>query len=278
MITYVVIFIIGFVCISLWNFYIVIHPSEIVGLGTPKDFDLPEEEVSILSSDKTVLSAWFMESPENKRALIILHGYPAERSDMLSIASTLYPDFTLLLPDARSFGKSGGSYTTLGIKERADTKAALDFLTEKGYEKIGIFGFSVGGAVGILTAAEDERVGAIVSYASFSDIKTLGEEIYANLWILNKPMVQLMIMWSKLLFRESLLEISPIKAVKKLNIPILIAHTTGDEVIPFSHAERLKEALKENTKAEFYFPEGRFHGSLPDDFFVDVNTFFKQSL
>jgi dipeptidyl aminopeptidase/acylaminoacyl peptidase len=277
-ITYSAIFVIGFVSISLWNFYMVIHPSEIVGSRVPNDFNLPEEEINIISSDGTKLSAWFMESQEHRRALIILHGYPAEKSDMLSIASTLYPDFTLLLIDMRSFGKSEGSYTTLGIKERADTKAALDFLTAKGFEKIGIFGFSVGGAVGILTAAEDERINAVVSYASFSDIKALGEDVYTSLWILNKPMVQLMITWSKLLFKDSLLEISPVKAAGKLSIPILIAHTTGDEVIPFSHAERLKEALKENTKAEFYFPEGRPHGNLPDDFFTDVNTFFKQSL
>lgn len=279
--TYVGIFIVGFVAISLWNFYMVIRPPEIVGSRVPSDFNLPEDEVTITSNDETKLSAWFMESSigkDNKRALIILHGYPAERSDMLSIASTLYPDFTLLLPDARSFGKSEGSYTTLGIKERADTKAALDFLTEEGYEKIGVFGFSIGGAVGILTAKEDERIGAVVSYASFSDLKTLGEDAYTSLWILDKPMVWLMVTWSKLFFKESVIEISPVRAAEKLQIPIVIAHSTGDEVIPFSHAERLKDALKENTKAEFYFPEGRPHGNLPDDFFTDIKTFFKQSL
>ena len=158
------IFIIGFVAISLLNFYSVTHPFTIEGFLPPADFDLPEEEVTIKSIDGIKLSAWFMESPSSgdsmKRALIILHGYPAERSDMLSIAASLYPDFTLLLLDMRFFGKSEGSYTTFGIKERGDVRAAVDFLSERGYQKIGVFGFSLGGAVGILSAAEYERSGA----------------------------------------------------------------------------------------------------------------------
>jgi len=278
---YTIIFITGFVVISLLNFYMITHPSEITGNRVPSDFNLPEREVTIESSDGTRLSAWFMESPTTKsdnRALIILHGYPAERSDMLSIASRLYPDFTLLLPDARSFGKSEGSYTTLGIKERADTRTAIDFLETNGYKDIGIFGFSVGGAVGILTAAEDDRIKAVASYASFSDVETLGEDVYSNLWILKKPMVCLMLTWSKLFFKESLVDVSPVRAIKELRIPIFITHTEADEVIPFSHALRLKEASRDNENTEFYFQENELHGELPVEFYTKLKAFFDKSL
>ncbi|MFC1732718.1 alpha/beta hydrolase [candidate division KSB1 bacterium] len=278
---YIAVFIIGFVAISLWNFYMVIHPPEITGSRVPSDLNLPENEVIIESSDGTKLSAWLMESltsKKSKRALIILHGYPAEKSDMLSIASILYPDFTLLLPDARSFGKSEGSYTTLGIKERADTRAAIDFLEVNGYEKIGIFGFSVGGAVGILTAAEDDRVGAVASYASFSDVKTLGEDVYTSLWILKKPMVALMLTWSKLFLKESLVNVSPLKAIEGLRIPLFITHTEADEVTPFSHALRLQRASHDNENAEFYFQKEEIHGELPPEFHTKLNVFFNQSL
>ena len=276
------IFIIGFVAISLWNFYSVTHPFKIATSLTPADFNLPEEEISIESAEGFKLSAWFMESPagkdSQKRALIILHGYPAERSDMLPIAASLYPDFTLLLLDMRFFGKSGGSYTTFGIKERGDVRAAVDFLAERGYQKIGVFGFSLGGAVGILSAVEDERIDAVASYASFSDVEALGNDIYYRLWILKKPMVTLMLVWSRVFFKESLTEIAPVRAAEGLHIPIFITHTMGDEVIPFQHALRLKEALAENPQAEFYFLEGRLHGDLPPLFYTKLNSFFVQSL
>lgn len=276
------IFIVGFTAISLWNFYMVTHPSKFTTPLTPVNFGLPEEEVTLESSDGLKLSAWFMESTvsqdNKKRALIILHGYPAEKSDMLSIAASLYPDFTLLLLDLRSFGKSEGGSTTFGIAERADTRAAVDFLVEQGYQKIGVFGFSLGGAVGILSAAEDKRIGAVASYASFSDTKTLGNDVYYRLWILKKPMVSLMHVWSRIFFKESLAEISPVRAAENLHIPIFIIHATGDEVIPYQHALRLKEALAKNAQAEFYFPENRPHGDLPPDFDTRLNSFFMRSL
>lgn len=276
------IFIFGFTAISLWNFYLVTHPPKIITPLTPANFGLPEEEVTIESIDGLRLSAWFMESPAakngKKRALIILHGYPADKSDMLFIAASLYPDFTLLLLDLRSFGKSEGAYTTFGIKERADIKKAVDFLVDREYREIGIFGFSLGGAVGILSAAEDKRIGAVASYASFSDIETLGVDTYSQLWILKKPMIKLMLAWAQIFFKESLFEISPVRAAQDLDIPILIIHTMGDEVIPFHHAERLKETLSTNAQAEFYFLEGRLHGDLPPEFYTRLNSFFTQSL
>lgn len=276
------IFIVGFTVISLWNFYSVTHPPKIAVPLVPADFGLPAEEVTIESVGGLKLSAWFMEPPAsqggNKRALIILHGYPAEKADMLSIAASLYPNFTLLLLDLRYFGESEGAYTTFGIKERDDIKRAVDFLVDRGYKEIGIFGFSLGGAVGILSAGIDGRIGAVASYASFSDIETLGEDVYFRLWILKKPMVKLMLIWSRVFFKESLSEISPVRVVESLNIPIFITHTTGDDVIPFRHAEHLKEALATNSQAEFSFFEGRLHGELPHEFYTKLNSFFVRSL
>jgi len=276
---YAVIFIIGFIGVSLWSFWIVIRPPKIILKSTPADFSLPAEDVTLTSEDGLKLSAWLIESPtQKKHAVILLHGYPAEKADMLSIARVLYPDFTLLLPDLRYFGKSEGSYTTLGIKELLDTETAIHFLGSRGYEKVGIFGFSLGGAVGLLTAAEDSQVSAVGAYATFSDLRLLGHETYSNLFILKYPLVELMILWSKLFFGTAITEVSPIDAVQKITVPVFLIHTKEDDQISFSHAERLQNALKHNKKAEFYFPEKGLHGELPLDFYDRLKDFFNRSL
>jgi len=262
----------------MWNFYSVTHPKQIIIPLTPADFNLPHEEILLTTEDGLRLSAWFMEAPPAEEALIILHGYPAEKSDMLSIAFGLYPNFTLLLLDMRSFGGSGGTRTTFGIEERRDVRAGVDFLLSRGYEKIGVFGFSIGGAVAILAAAEDERITAVASYASFSDLEALGEKAYSNLGVLKKPMIQLMLLWARIVFGESLRDISPLKALEHLDIPILLVHSKSDETIPFAHALRLKGALSANREAEFYFPEERLHGTLPLEFYTKLTAFFKKSL
>jgi len=276
---YIFIFIAGFIIVSLWSFWLIIRPPKIVLNRTPADFNLSTENITIETPDGTKLSAWYISSEQSqKRALLILHGYPAEKSDMLSIASALYPDFSLLLLDLRYFGKSEGRYTTLGVTERFDIGAALDFLASKGHEKIGIFGFSLGGALGLLAAAEDSRVSAAGSYASFADLRQLGQETYSTLFILKYPLVELMILWSKLFFGTSLATVSPIDAAEKITVPVFIIHTQEDEQISFSHAKRLQSALTHNTKAEFYFPEKGLHGELPLDFTDRLKNFFIRSM
>jgi len=277
--TYLLIFIVGFIGVSIWSFWIVIHPPQINIGASPEDYSLPYEEVSIKTKDNITLSGWLTHSQkESRKIIIILHGYPAEKSDMLSIASALYPDFSLLLLDLRHFGNSEGAYTTLGVKERGDMQVATDFVKERGYEHIGVFGFSLGGAIGIVSAAEDDRINAVASYAVYSDLRHLGWESYRVISLLKYPLVELMNLWSKMLFGTSVASLSPEQAAVKLNIPVFIIHTKQDEQIAFSHAKRLERALEQNSKAEFYFPEQGFHGELPLDFNDRLRNFFRRKL
>src|SRR5207244_10777079 len=88
-------------------------------------------------------------------ALVLLHGYPAEKADVLPIAAALAPRFTVLLLDQRYFGQSGGRATTIGYRERGDLRRAIDVLAARGFNEVGVFGFSLGGAVALLAAAAD---------------------------------------------------------------------------------------------------------------------------
>jgi len=276
---YLAVFVIGFIGVSLWAFVIIVRPPKIILDRAPDTFNLPAENITIMTADETPLAGWFIPSPsEKRRAVVLLHGYPAEKADMLFTAASLFPDMALLLLDLRYFGESGGEYTTLGITERRDVQRALDFLERRGYERIGIFGFSLGGAIGILTAAEDPRVDAVVSYASFSDLRTLGRESYSNLWLLKYPLVELLLLYANAVFNESPVAVSPQNAAHELEIPVFLVHTQQDEQIAFSHAERLQKALSENPLTESYFPEQGLHGELPLDFESRVKNFFLRTL
>ncbi len=275
---YVLIFVIGFAGVSLWSAWLVTHPKTIESGLTPTSFKIPFEEVTLETKDGVAISGWFIKNDSPKKpALVIIHGYPAEKGDMIFIANDLRSDFNLLLIDFRSFGKSGGSFTTLGARERLDLASALDFLEKRGFKKAGVLGFSLGGAVAILTARDDPRIAAIVSYASFADLTILGQETYRNLFIFRYPLVELMKFWSRIFWNVDT-ALSPAEAAGRLAIPALIIHTKPDEQISFRHAELLKEALKGNTKAEFYFPEKGRHGELPNDFEERVKNFFLKYL
>jgi len=279
MVWYAFIFAVSFIAISFWSIWLVTHPTRIFVQIEPEQLSLPYDNVTLTTEDGLEIAGWFFKESGGKRpALVILHGYPAEKGDMLLFTREFFPHFDILLIDFRYFGQSQGSYSTLGARERLDLKAAIDFLDNGGYEKIGVMGFSLGGAVGLLTAAEDERIDAVVSYAGFANLKLLGHDAYRHLFVLKYPLVWLMERWALVLYSMNIEEISPVVAAHNLEIPVFVVHTKPDDQIPVKHGYLLKEALKNNDKAEFYFPERGRHGQLPPDFEERVIDFFERAL
>ncbi len=270
---YSAIFVLGFLAVSLSVFWLAVRPPRLAIPLRPKDYNLRAEEVTITTTDGLKLSAWLIPRA-GVPAVILIHGYPAEKADMLPVAAGLHPHFATLLVDLRYFGSSEGRFTTLGLRERHDLTRAIDFLTERGFTEIGVFGFSLGGAIGLMTAAQDERIRAVAAYAAFSDLQTLGYDTYSRLGVLRYPLVELMILWARLFFGGDVTRPSPAEAIQKLSIPVLLIHSREDEQISFRHAELLQHALAHNPKAEFYFPERGRHGELPPDFETRLRTFF----
>jgi dipeptidyl aminopeptidase/acylaminoacyl peptidase len=262
---------------SLASFTLAVRPPRIAVALTPQDYRLAVERVTIEADDGVRLSAWFLPRP-GAPAVVLLHGYPAEKADLLPIASALAPQFATLLVDQRYFGESEGAATTLGHRERQDLKRVLDFLDSRGVPAIGVFGFSLGGAVALLAAAEDPRIRSIVAYAPFADLKALGRELYGWMWIARYPFVEAMLVWSHLLFRADITRPSPAEAAGQVAIPVLLVHSRTDEQIPFRHAERLQAALAGNPRAEFEFMERGRHGELGPGFEARLARFFRRTL
>jgi len=263
----------AFVVASLLGFWIAVRPPRIAIPLAPGDYGLAPEAVSIAAEDGVSLSGWLLLRP-GAPAIVFLHGYPADKRDMLPLAAALSPRFTTLLMDLRSFGQSGGHATTLGLRERRDLARVLDFLAARGISRAGVFGFSLGGAVALMTAAEDPRIAAVVAYAPFADLETLGHELYAWMGPLRYPLVRLITLWGQLFLGGDLTRPSPLSAARALSAPVLLVHSREDEQIPFRHAERLREALRANPRAEFHFTDRGRHGELPPDFTARVGRFF----
>ena len=154
--------------VSLWSFWMAVRPPRLAIPGTPAEYRLPAQDLTITTADGVRLAAWLIpdaarRAPRDTAAIVLLHGYPANKADLLPIAGALHARFTVLLVDFRSFGKSEGRATTLGFRERSDLRSAVDALAQRGHARIGVFGYSLGGAVALLGAAEDPRIRAVAA-------------------------------------------------------------------------------------------------------------------
>lgn len=112
---------------------------------------------------------------EPKGTLLLLHGYMDSKENMLHWALALAEaGYRCVLVDFRGQGRSTGDLIGFGAFERHDLKQVLDDLQKRGLTtgKVGVIGVSYGASVGLLLAADDRRVGAMVALEPFSNAET----------------------------------------------------------------------------------------------------------
>ena len=80
------------------------------------------QEVSVKAHDGALLRAWYVEPPNsNGNAVILLHGVGDTRQGVAGFAPfMLDAGYSVLLPDSRAHGESGGGVVTYGVKESHD--------------------------------------------------------------------------------------------------------------------------------------------------------------
>ena len=266
-----------FLALSLVSFWLAVRPPRMTIPLAPADFKLEVEEVAITTNDGLRLSAWLIARP-GAPAIVLLHGYPAEKADMLPLAAALARRFTVLLVDLRYFGRSEGRVTTLGFRERQDLRRVVDVLAARGFDRVGVFGLSLGGAIAITAAAEEPRIGAVAAYSPFADLRALAHELYAWMGPLRYPFVGLMRLWSLLFLGADVTAAPPVAAAARLSIPVYLIASRDDEQIPFRHAELLRDALAANPRAEFEFTDQGRHGMLAPDAEQRLERFFLRAL
>jgi len=263
---------------SVWLFYISIRPPKIVSSITPRDLNLPYEHVSFTTADGITLRGWFIPSGNKAdKTLILLHGYPADKGNILPALAFLHGDFNLLLFDFRYLGESEGNYSTAGAKEVEDLLAAIRFLKGRGVKEVGIWGFSMGGAVGLMAIDKAPEIRAVVSESSYASLAEMALQLF-RIPLLNYPIAYLIGFWANLFLGIDVRDVSPAERIRNTSVPILITHSSTDAVIPFSQAKTLRQALVNNPHAEFWFNEEFAHGQMGSDYQSRVRNFFQKNL
>lgn len=153
--------------------------------STPSDWGFAYENVAIPTSDGLRLSGWYLPS-KNGAAVILLHGYGANRQHMRSYAIMLASQgFGILMYDLRGHGESEGEIATYGWRDIDDVDGAIDYLFSRpdvDPQRIGIFGFSVGGQTALGAAARYSSLKAVAADGpGFSTTADIPPQIFSTI-------------------------------------------------------------------------------------------------
>lgn len=192
------------------------------------------EDVWFETDDGLRLHGWFIPARGRKPgdapgpAVLHVHGNAGTVADHAAFTEFLSDaGVGVLLFDYRSFGRSDAARGRLGRADLVeDADGALDYLLSRpGVDprRVGIFGFSLGGVIGLSVAAERPEVRSVVSVAAFASWRGIAMS-HAG--------------WTGALLLRSGHDAEG-SGARLGGRPLLIVHGDADTTVPVGHARRI---------------------------------------
>lgn len=212
------------------------------------------ESVWFESSDGIRLHGWFIPAAAAERepapTVLHVHGNAGNVMHHVWFTEHLPPaGFNVFIFDFRGYGQSEGRATRRdGLI--ADTHAALDHLlsrTDVDPGRIGMYGQSLGGAIGINVMADRQEIRAAVLESPFASWRDIAAAAVGG-----DPPGLIARALAAALIRD---HARPEQAIERIRRPMLILHGDADRIIPVSHGRRLAAAANGHAELEI-LPEG----------------------
>lgn len=252
----------------------------------PGELGLPYEPMTFASLDGLTLGGWFVPGAEPLRGTVVFcHGHAGSLDGDLKHVPTFHRNgYNVLQFDFRAHGRSEGQVVSMGHRERLDLLGAVDYLSERGIERVGVLGFSMGGSVAMSTAAECPAIVAIISDGGFA---RLGPALQAGLkerglpdWLAKglAPLILLSLNWR---LGYVLSAADPLHWIDQISPrPLLLIHGELDPYVPLGEIKALYESAG-NPKALWIVP-GAGHRqadeTCPEEYRARVQGFFDRWL
>lgn len=228
-------------------------PRRYPPLHDPAILDLPFEQLTVVSGG-IELPAWWIPARGGLAgpAVLLVHGWESARDRTLPHAAFLHAaGFHVLTLDVRGHGANGAERLPLTAGEfGADALAGVRALLDRQeVTRVGILGHSMGSIGGLLAAAAEPRVAAVVATATPADPYRLTRQTFrlARLPIPDPVAYPLAWLTTRVFLRPRRhrpADVSAARAITRFAGPILLVHGSDDAVVPPAHMRRLAARVR----------------------------------
>jgi dipeptidyl aminopeptidase/acylaminoacyl peptidase len=248
-------------------------PPRKTGSWSPRDLGFEYEKVEVKTADGLTLRGWLIRRGSEK-TVIVIHGYTSCKWDewyMKPVINILARhDFNVVAFDMRAHGESDGEKTTLGYREVDDIGAIINYLKERDLaSRLGIIGYSMGGAITLMSLARYEELKAGVADSPYIDIRASGKR-----WInrVGAPLRYILLASYPLIMRltASRMGASPEKLVmyqyaKSITKPLLIIGGQQDDLVAIDEVRKFYEEVKKvNSNVELWETTSKHVSAIQD--------------
>ena len=223
------------------------------------DLGVPHEDFTIPSGDHQ-LAAWLLRPGRqhpDEPLLLLAHGWGASYGTVLQLAEPLAElGHDVLLFDVRGHGRNRATDFVTIRDFRDDVVAVLRYAAERfPHRKLVLVGHSLGGAAGVVAAADGAPLDGLVLIASPSSVLMVTAEYLIDHGMPGNLMVRLFrpFWWRRI--GGTFGPFTPSERIGELDLPILMIQPEHDHRVRRDHADRLAAA----GGLDYHLIEGREH-------------------
>ena len=225
--------------------------------GPPAEFQ--EQWIPVGKNDEKLHAWWSPVADADAPVLLYLHGARWNLTGSVTrIPRWNKMGFSVLAIDYRGFGKSVALDGSPPSEQRAneDAEAAWAYLASLSPKsKRFVFGHSLGGAIATHLAIKFPDADGLILEGSFTSVPDMIKETRWGFLPVSFLVTQ---------------RFNNLDRINEVKVPVLVAHGTADEIVPFSMGERLFAAA--NAPKHFLRAEGGSHHNLTANFFDDYRN------
>ena len=284
----IVVIVVAFIGVSTYLGYSMTRQERRSLSRNPGDIGIfYEEDVFPDIDGELILRGWFLPVINSEQVIIMVHGNGANRDDptigTLDIAAALVDrGYNVLMFDLRGCGESEGDMVSGGYHEKKDVLGAVEYVRKRGFENIGVIGFSLGAVSTLLAAAETQDIDAVVADSSYADLNDIMKPEFSKRTHAPQGLLRPILFMIKVMFGVDFSAIRPIDYVSEITPrPIFFIHGEEDDTIPVEHAQRLYQASGNPLNRLWIVPDvnhTRAYITNPDEYVNRVTEFFDTAL
>lgn len=282
------VWVIAAICVTLFVLWGYVTSSIILKMPrssldfNPKSFGYNFESFQVKTEDGIPIDCWWVPSKnKTKSTIVILHGWGANRSDVLPGTIFLAEKYHLAYLDFRNHGRSGGNVTSLTCLEIKDFVSVVKYL-DKGKKnfvnQMGVLGFSMGGSVAISGSVQLPEIKAVVSESPFASYNATVIRFAKLFYGVPKFLIPVTIWFARLRLGFDPEACAPIHHIGQLSRPVLILQGGSDARMPVTEGQSLYDAAKE-PKQLWIVPtadHGGVQAAAPEEYKKRILDFFEK--
>ncbi len=194
--------------------------------------------------------AWKPTLREPVGTVILLHGLWGS-IDYLTDHGVAFANagWRTVILELRGHGESTGNTVTYGNTESRDVIEVLERLRADGtlHGPVALVGWSLGGAVAIMAAGRGAPVDAVVAVAPFAHLRDVAPNFAAQFggwfsWLATDGLADRVIARAGVIGGFDPIADSPLALVPHVHQPLLLVHSSADDLIPVTQSKRLADA------------------------------------